>query len=64
MLLSFWLACTPADDEVEATCGLEPEVIPDFTLEDMNPTSATYGEQVARDDHLGDVWFLYWAHAT
>ncbi len=63
MVLGLWLACTPAGED-EATCGLDPEVIPAFSLLDENPSSPSYGEEVARDDHLGDVWFLYWAHAT
>ncbi len=45
-------------------CGLSHEVIPDFTLVDVNPTSPSYNQLVSRDQLLGDVIVMYWAHAT
>lgn len=45
-------------------CGLATEVIPDFTLVDVNPTSTSYDQLVSRDQLLGDVIVMYWAHAT
>ncbi len=53
----------PGGEEV-SDCGLVPELIPDFSLQDVNPNSATYKQTVNRDDLMGDVMFLYWAQAT
>ena len=57
--------CLAPPAEVPDDCGITPEVVPDFALEDANPNSATYGQIVSRDDLMGgDVMFLYWAQAT
>jgi hypothetical protein len=45
----------PAD-----TCAVVPDIAPDFTLEDVNPTSPTYGELVPRTDP-DSVTVLYFA---
>ena len=46
------------------TCGLVPELIPDFALEDQNPSSSTYGQTIQRDETLGQVLLIYFATAT
>ena len=45
-------------------CGLTPEVVPDFTLEDVNPNSATFGSEYSRDEQLGQAMVIYWANAS
>ena len=52
----------PPDDPFD-TCRLAPDGAPDFTLEDVNPTSPTAGEQVPRTEP-GDVTLLYIALAS
>lgn len=46
--------------------GNEPvgEVAPDFALEDVNPSSATAGQDVSPRDYLGKVSAWYFGHAT
>jgi len=39
-------------------------VMPDFSLQDANPNSATYGQQVSPRQFLGDVSAWYFGHAT
>lgn len=41
----------------------DPSVPPDFTLEDVNPNSATYEQQVGPADFEGEVsaWYFGWA---
>ena len=36
----------------------------DFALEDVNPNSGTYGQQVSPRDYLGQVSAWYFGHAT
>ena len=36
----------------------------DFSLEDMNPTSATFGAMVSPRDYEGQVSVWYFGHAT
>lgn len=43
---------------------LPAEAVPDFSLEDQNPTSTTYGNQVSPRDHLQAVSAWYFGHAT
>jgi hypothetical protein len=38
--------------------------LPDFTLQDVNPNSATYGDPVSPRDLLGKVSGWYFGHAT
>ncbi len=61
-LLAF-LAPNPGraeDDE----CAIQPAVVPDFALVDVNTGSATYGQTLKRDDFLGRVMVIYWAVST
>ncbi len=54
----------PSTDSTATDCGLVPEVIPDFSLEDVNETSPTVGQTLSRDQLLGQVLVMYWAQAT
>ena len=45
-------------------CGVEAQVIPDFSLTDDNTASTTVGQTFTRDDFLGQVLVMYWAQAT
>ena len=54
-----------------AGCGEDPvqplpqqAVAPDWHLEDVNPNSATAGQQVTVRSQLGKVSAWYFAHAT
>jgi len=40
------------------------EAAPDFSLPDVNSTSATYGTDVSPRDHLGEVSGWYFGHGT
>lgn len=42
----------------------EPEVVPDFLLADVNPTSTTFGNDVSPRDSLGLISAWYFASAT
>jgi len=50
--------------EVPSDCGFIDEVVPDFTLADMNPNSDGYGEALGLSDVLGQVLVIYWANAN
>ncbi len=58
-----WAEAAPPPGK-EQTCGLVPELIPDFSLEDQNPSSPTYGQTISRDETLGQVLLIYFATAT
>ncbi len=45
-------------------CGLSPEVIPDFTLTDVNPNSASFGSELSRDSLIGEYLIIYFSQAT
>ena len=45
-------------------CGDPSAVVPDFSLIDQNPGSATYGRTWTRADLMGRVTVVYWATAT
>ncbi len=40
------------------------EVVPDFSLEDVNPTSASYGSLISPSDLQGQASAWYFGHAT
>lgn len=48
----------PPDDPADA-CAITPGPAPDFTLRDVNPSSATYGTDVPRTASAGQVTLLY-----
>ena len=53
------LAAPPAGD-----CGTsDPVALPDFSLVDVNPGSATFEQSVSLSDHAGEATVLYWAYA-
>ena len=52
-------SCEAPDD-----CGMAPQVIPDFTLVDVNPNSNTFERDRSRDDFLGNVLVVYFSQAT
>ena len=57
---------TGTSDTATADTGIEPEpeLVPDFTLEDLNPTSVRYAEMVSPRDYLEQVSGWYFIHAT
>ncbi len=46
------------------SCALTPQTIPDFELEDVNPTSPTFGQMVQADSFRERVLVIYFAQAT
>ena len=42
----------------------ENELVTDFALLDVNPTSSTYNQTVSPRDYLGQVSAWYFGHAT
>lgn len=67
-MLLLALAC--ADPDVDPLAALSTSPLgegapaPDFELEDVNATSATYGEQVSSSQYLDRVSAWYFGHAT
>ena len=53
----------PPDDPADA-CAITPAPAPDFSLDDVNPSSPTYGTRVARTAAPGEVTLLYFALAS
>lgn len=49
-----------------AGCGGsgDSQMVPDFLLDDVNPNSATSGQQVSPRDYLGLISAWYFGHAT
>lgn len=45
-------------------CGDEPLTAPETTLNDVNPSSTTYGQAISTSMFLGDVWVAYWAQSS
>ena len=39
-------------------------VVPDFTIEDVNPNSPTYGDTLSPREYLGQISCWYFGHAT
>ena len=63
LLLWSLLAAAPAR-AADDVCTIQPAVVPDFALVDVNPNSATYGQTLHRDDFRGRVMVIYWAVST
>ena len=40
------------------------QAVHEFSLPDVNPTSATYGQDVSPSDYVGKVSAWYFGHAT
>ncbi len=64
LLLFFALPISAEPCSAPDACGLTPEVIPDFTLQDVNPNSPTFGSEVSRDSLLGEYLIIYFSQAT
>lgn len=62
MLLAF-VGCG-GDDENPTGPGPGAGPVPDFSLKDVNPTSATFDQAVSPRDHLMKVSAWYFGHAT
>lgn len=65
----FVMACsTPPEDlewdAVGETHPLAGEASPEFSLEDVNPTSASFGEFLGPATQAGQVSALYFGHST
>ncbi len=67
LLLAALLASTARADP-DATnrpdCGKNDDPLPDFTLTDVNPTSASYGQEIALTDLQGQVVFIMFIHSS
>ncbi len=44
--------------------GAALDLIPDFTLNDVNPTSPTFDQAVSPRGHIGTVTGWYFGHST
>ena len=65
MLALFGLHAVQADTcETPEDCGIAPQVVPDFTLVDVNPNSSTFERERSRDEFLGNVLVVYFSQAT
>lgn len=61
----FLHAGTVASEVASATTAEgEDEAVPEFSLVDVNPSSATYNQAISPRDHLGHVSAWYFGHAT
>lgn len=54
---------TAADPEIVAEGELD-QIVPDFSLLNVNTTSSRYGENVSPRDYLGGISAWYFGHAT
>lgn len=64
LLVGFAFSPAPLPGDAPTDCGDPSEVIPAFSLTDVNPNSATYNAVRTRDEFLGKVFVIYWATAT
>lgn len=55
---------TTADETAGTDDGNEDQIVPDFALVDVNPTSATFEQAVSPRDYLEKVSGWYFTHAT
>ena len=53
---------TPPSSVLDA--GSNPLVMPDFSLVDQNPASATYGQAVSPRAHEGAITGWYFSHTS
>ena len=56
-------ACSD-DDPVTPPGNIATNPMPDFSMADMNPTSATFAQGVSPRDHLQKVSAWYFGHST
>ncbi len=66
MLLCSIPACMGANtgSTVDASKAVPMGLVVEFSLEDVNPDSALFGELVSPRDYLGTVSVWYFGHAT
>lgn len=66
ILLTGILAAGCKDDAPAVTAPplVAADAVPDFSLTDVNPTSATSDQQVSPRDHLQHVSAWYFGHST
>ena len=64
LALCLALAFIGCGDDDPAGPGPGPGVVPEFSLKDVNPTSATFDQAVSPRDHLEKVSAWYFGHAT
>jgi hypothetical protein len=64
LLCAAVLAAGCSDDDPAAPAGPGPGQVPDFSLKDVNSTSATFDEAVSPRDHLEKMSAWYFGHAT
>lgn len=55
-------ATAVASDQAEGELGANP--VPDFSLTDVNPNSATYNQTVSPRQYLGKITAWYFGHST
>ena len=58
-----WLLAADVASLTDVAEG-EGELVADFSLIDVNPTSTTYNQAVSPRDYLGQVSGWYFGHAT
>jgi len=63
LLLAMTAAADP-DVTNRPDCGFNDDPIPDFTLEDVNPTSPTHGQQITVSALQGKVVFLMFVRSS
>lgn len=45
-------------------CGDVPSSAPIVALNDVNPSSDTYGQTIDTSQFLGGTWVIYWAQSS
>jgi hypothetical protein len=64
LLASLALSGAPPPSDPPADCGQDQLDLPAFSLQDMNPSSGSFGQDVGLSDAQGQVRVVYWASAT
>jgi len=61
-----FVACASAQDDAtnRPDCGYNDDPGPNFTLEDVNPTSPTYGQQITLSDYDDKVIFIMFIRSS
>ncbi len=52
------------EDTNRPNCGFGDDLIPDFTLTDVNPTSATHDQAITLSDLQGKIVFFMFVHSS
>ena len=64
MLMVALLGCSDDNTTAPPTGGQAGAIVPDFSLADVNPTSATLDQDVSPRDYLQKVSAWYFGRAT